>query len=44
MASVNVVGVGMVPFGKHPEKSLIELGVPLSLFGTEGCGVQSQTG
>ncbi len=26
MASVNVVGVGMVPFGKHPEKSLIELG------------------
>jgi len=27
MADVSVIGVGMTPFGKHPEKTLVDLGV-----------------
>ena len=41
MASVAVVGVGMVPFGKQPEKTLVDMGSEASYLALKDAGVKS---
>ena len=39
MANVAVVGVGMTPFGKHPEKNLVDLGSEAAFLALKDAGL-----
>lgn len=40
MAAVTVIGVGMIPFGKHPEKTLVEMGVEAAYLAIKDSGIK----
>ncbi|MGD2124815.1 MAG: thiolase family protein [Desulfobacteraceae bacterium] len=40
MASVAVIGVGMIPFGKHPERALIDMAAEATYLALQDSGVK----
>ena len=42
MASASVVGVGMIPFGKHPDRTLVELGSEAAYLALKDAGLNSK--
>jgi len=40
MASAAVVGVGMIPFGRHPERTLIDMGAEAALLALSDSGIR----
>lgn len=41
MASVAVVGVGMIPFGKHPGRTLVDMGAEAAYLALKDAGIKS---
>jgi acetyl-CoA acetyltransferase len=42
LASARVVGVGMIPFGKHPDRTLIDLGSEAAYMALKDAGLNSK--
>jgi acetyl-CoA acetyltransferase len=40
MADVAVIGVGMIPFGRHPEKTLMEMGAEAAYLALKDAGIR----
>jgi len=40
MASVEIIGVGMIPFGKHQERTLVDMGAEAAFLGLKDAGVK----
>ena len=39
MADVTVVGVGMIPFGKHPQRTLVDMGAEAAYLALKDAGL-----
>ena len=39
MRGVSIIGVGMIPFGKYPERKLADLGWPAVKAAIADCGI-----
>ncbi|MFO7783268.1 MAG: thiolase family protein [Thermodesulfobacteriota bacterium] len=40
MSGASVIGVGMLPFGKHPEKTIVEMGTEAAHLAMEDAGIR----
>lgn len=40
MASVAVVGIGMIPFGKHPDRSVVDMGSEAAFLALKDAGIK----